>query len=83
MTTFLGSGISLNPIPNVLSSTEWKTEPNIQHYTAVILLCQLLGVNPDQADTYKCLATTKYGEVVCTATLSVIGGKTLIVTMQF
>ncbi|XP_075952827.1 immunoglobulin-like and fibronectin type III domain-containing protein 1 [Anarhichas minor] len=35
-------------------------------------ILEILNVNPDQADTYKCFATNEYGMAVCTATLNVI-----------
>ncbi|XP_039468603.1 immunoglobulin-like and fibronectin type III domain-containing protein 1 [Oreochromis aureus] len=34
--------------------------------------CQIININPDQADTYKCFATNEYGKAVCTTTLNVI-----------
>ncbi|XP_068568828.1 immunoglobulin-like and fibronectin type III domain-containing protein 1 [Cebidichthys violaceus] len=35
-------------------------------------ILEILNVNPDQADTYKCFVTNEYGMAVCTVTLNVI-----------
>lgn len=35
----------------------------------------MLKLKPDQADTYKCIATNEYGEAVSTVTLNVIAGE--------
>ncbi|XP_039862362.1 immunoglobulin-like and fibronectin type III domain-containing protein 1 [Simochromis diagramma] len=35
-------------------------------------ILEIININPDQADTYKCFATNEYGKAVCTTTLNVI-----------
>uniref|UniRef100_A0A3P8N6R0 Ig-like domain-containing protein n=1 Tax=Astatotilapia calliptera TaxID=8154 RepID=A0A3P8N6R0_ASTCA len=37
-------------------------------------ILEIININPDQADTYKCFATNEYGKAVCTTTLNVIAG---------
>ncbi|XP_075881054.1 immunoglobulin-like and fibronectin type III domain-containing protein 1 isoform X2 [Nelusetta ayraudi] len=36
-------------------------------------ILEIVNVNQDQADTYKCLATNEYGQAICTANLNVRG----------
>lgn len=40
---------------------------------------QFPKVSPQDADTYKCFATNKYGRAVCTVLLNVIEGKIMLI----
>uniref|UniRef100_A0A3P8N6K4 Immunoglobulin like and fibronectin type III domain containing 1, tandem duplicate 2 n=1 Tax=Astatotilapia calliptera TaxID=8154 RepID=A0A3P8N6K4_ASTCA len=41
-------------------------------------ILEIININPDQADTYKCFATNEYGKAVCTTTLNVIAGDVVV-----
>uniref|UniRef100_A0A3Q4BDY7 Ig-like domain-containing protein n=1 Tax=Mola mola TaxID=94237 RepID=A0A3Q4BDY7_MOLML len=45
-------------------------------------ILEILNVNPDEADTYRCSATNEYGQAVCNVNLTVKEGKRLIITTQ-
>uniref|UniRef100_I3KBQ2 Immunoglobulin like and fibronectin type III domain containing 1, tandem duplicate 2 n=1 Tax=Oreochromis niloticus TaxID=8128 RepID=I3KBQ2_ORENI len=48
-----------------------KYKPRYDERTREHIL-EIININPDQADTYKCFATNEYGKAVCTTTLNVI-----------
>lgn len=48
-----------------------------------MILSQVICAKPEEADTYRCFATNEYGKAVCTATLSVMGGKRQILNIQY
>lgn len=47
----------------------------VSNLNTMTSLWQIISVNQDHADTYKCFATNEFGEAACTANLNVRGGK--------